>query len=142
MIPEQLDTIFIECSWPSGRADAELYGHLTPDYLVQELETLAVEVVKSRELDRKASFSHKTSSLPARKKLKRDTTSPDYLLGALRGLRVYVMHCKDDMYSLDKRPTHNVIMEQVTQLLTQKSFGVEILHAEQGMRIGERSHLA
>ncbi|KAJ3574557.1 hypothetical protein NP233_g1690 [Leucocoprinus birnbaumii] len=65
-IPNTLKAIFIECSWPSGRADDTLYGHLTPEHLVAELVALAKEVVKYR----KSEQALKTSPRPARKRQK------------------------------------------------------------------------
>ncbi|KAG8779863.1 3',5'-cyclic-nucleotide phosphodiesterase pde1 [Serendipita sp. 407] len=44
----QLDSIFIECSWPSSRSDNELFGHLNPQHLLQEMKTLARYVRKIR----------------------------------------------------------------------------------------------
>ena len=64
-IPNTLKVIFIECSWPSGRADDMLYGHLTPEYLVAELVALAKQVVKHRN-------SELAPRIPARKRQKLD----------------------------------------------------------------------
>jgi len=36
-----LRAIFIECSFPDGVPDSQLYGHLTPKHLTAELQTLA-----------------------------------------------------------------------------------------------------
>ena len=44
-----LDSIFIECSWPSSRKDNELYGHLNPQHLLQEMKSLAEDVVKCKQ---------------------------------------------------------------------------------------------
>ncbi|MFP4471285.1 MAG: MBL fold metallo-hydrolase [Bacteroidales bacterium] len=40
----RLHAIFIECSYPSDRPDAQLYGHLNPQWLARELGRLAGEV--------------------------------------------------------------------------------------------------
>jgi hypothetical protein len=45
---KMLDAIFIECSWPSTRKDAELYGHLNPQHLLHEMKVLASEVMQHR----------------------------------------------------------------------------------------------
>jgi cAMP phosphodiesterase len=37
---DQLKAIFIETSYPNGRADDLLFGHLTPDWLLKELNVL------------------------------------------------------------------------------------------------------
>jgi hypothetical protein len=49
IVAKQLDAVFIECSWPSGRSDATLFGHLTPEHVVQELKVLATEIVLTRQ---------------------------------------------------------------------------------------------
>jgi len=36
-----LQTIIIEVSYPNSQPDTQLYGHLTPKYLIQELHVLA-----------------------------------------------------------------------------------------------------
>lgn len=41
-----LDSIFIECSWPTTRGDKELYGHLNPQHLLHEMKVLASEVCR------------------------------------------------------------------------------------------------
>ena len=40
VIANQLKAIFIEVSYPNGRPDNLLFGHLTPAYLLQELRIL------------------------------------------------------------------------------------------------------
>ncbi|PVF96056.1 hypothetical protein CPB86DRAFT_807890 [Serendipita vermifera] len=47
---KMLDAIFIECSWPSTRKDAELYGHLNPQHLLHEMKALANEVAQHKPL--------------------------------------------------------------------------------------------
>ncbi|KAI1359892.1 cAMP phosphodiesterase class-II [Xylaria arbuscula] len=39
-----LAAIFIECSYDNSQSDDRLFGHLTPRYLIQELQTLAATV--------------------------------------------------------------------------------------------------
>lgn len=61
--------------------------------------------------------------------------SVEDLRGALDGLRVYVIHCKDGS-DADDTPMREVIVAQVRALVEAKGLGAEILAAEQGMRIG------
>ncbi|KAL1709961.1 cyclic-AMP phosphodiesterase [Schizophyllum commune] len=145
-----LSAIFIECSYPSGRPDNMLFGHLSPEHLTQELVTLAAEVVKTRreggstsDLSRTSSHSRtrsRTSSLsrlrPLRKKKKTNPIEREDWLGALKGLRVYITHCKADLDGAYDRPIHEVIASQVRQLVKKEGLGAEIIAAEQGMRIG------
>ena len=160
-----LSTLFIECSWPSGRPNELLYGHLNPEHLSAELEVLALEVAKVRGGNNNPTTGTvarpRSRSQPARKKRKKTPTpstpnrtrtptpafaiatdqtrphSPTKLRGALEGLRVYVMHCKDTMDCAPDKPIGRVIVEQVRALVIEKGLGAEILGAEQGMRIGE-----
>ena len=130
-IPDTLSSIFIECSWPSGREDETLYGHLTPEHLVDELTTLAGEVVKFR-----LSSQPQTRSRPARKRQKKNPPSIQDLRSALHGVRVFIMHCKDDVSGVHDRPVRDIIVEQVRDLVVARGLGADILGAVQGMHIG------
>ncbi|KAF7295251.1 hypothetical protein MIND_01064000 [Mycena indigotica] len=129
-IPATLQTIFIECSWPSSRSDDTLYGHLSPVHLVHELETLASEIVKVRNSTRTSSSLVR----PKRKKQRLDPAPVD-LRGSLTGLRVFVTHCKDTLNGAPDRPNQTLIMEEIKALLEPKELGVEIIAARQGMRV-------
>ncbi|KAJ7236721.1 cyclic-AMP phosphodiesterase [Mycena haematopus] len=133
-IPASLSTIFIECSWPSSRSDDMLYGHLKPEHLVHELEVLASEVVKVRN----AAQASGASPRPVRKKQRMNpsiASPPDDLRGALNGVRVFVIHCKDTLDGAPDRPNQTLIIQQIKALLEVKELGVEILAARQGMHI-------
>ncbi|KAJ7197234.1 cAMP phosphodiesterases class-II-domain-containing protein [Mycena pura] len=132
-IPASLSTIFIECSWPSSRSDDTLYGHLNPEHLVSELEVLATEVSKFRT----ATPGSSLSARPVRKKQRTNIIAsvPSDVRGALVGVRVYVIHCKDTLNGAPGRPNQTLIIEQIKALLERKELGVEVLAARQGMRI-------
>ncbi|KAI0747859.1 cAMP phosphodiesterases class-II-domain-containing protein [Daedaleopsis nitida] len=130
-IPDTLSAIFIECSWPSGREDKLLYGHLNPEHLVDELSALAVEVAGSRQRAHSRGQSN-----GARKKKRRNHDSLPSTQGVLTGLRVFIIHCKDDIQGTYDEPIHKVIAGQVRSLVEAKGFGAEILAVEQGMHIG------
>ncbi|KAG5645050.1 hypothetical protein DXG03_007229 [Asterophora parasitica] len=129
--PQKLSAIFIECSWPSGRRDDMLFGHLSPIHLVDELVALAGEVVKSRKGERGG-----VRARPLRKKQRKNPVSPEELLGALTGLRVYVMHCKDDLAGKSEVSMRDIIVPQVKALVEEKKLGAEIIAVEPGMHIG------
>jgi len=132
-IPEKLSTIFIECSWPSGRKDDLLFGHLNPEHLGQELGALAAEVVKCK------LAVHQTESRrrPARKKQRRNTLNTDELKDALLGVRIFIIHCKDDMNGDPNRPLRDVIVEQTRRIVEERGFGAKVLAAEQGSHISK-----
>lgn len=132
-IPETLSTIFIECSWPSGREDDLLFGHLTPEHLAGELTSLATEVVKYRQ----STMQSQVRKRPIRKRQKRNSLTPDELKDALAGVRVYVIHCKDDMNFTSERHIRDVIVEQVRQIVEEKGLGAKVLAVEQGAHISE-----
>ncbi|KAF9452864.1 cyclic-AMP phosphodiesterase [Macrolepiota fuliginosa MF-IS2] len=129
-VPETIKAVFIECSWPSGRSDDMLYGHLTPEHLVTELVVLAKEVVAYRK-----EKAPKVSVRPARKRQKINPIGGDELIDALKGLRVYVMHCKDDMTHDDDTLMRHLITKQVKELVKARKLGAIIECAEPGMRI-------
>lgn len=132
-IPETLSTIFIECSWPSGRRDDLLFGHLTPEHLVDELSALAMEIVKYRQ----TTTQDEGKKRPFRKRQKRGSLSPDDSKDALAGVTIYVMHCKDDMKNGSERHIREVIVEQVRLIVEERGLGARILAAEQGACISE-----
>jgi len=127
-IPHDISTIFIECSYQTGRPERELWGHLSPVHLVQELVTLATEVVIARKARKSRSGSR------PRKKQRKNSMSPDALHGALEGVKVYIMHCKEQFST--ERPINHVIGDQCRELLAPHQLGVELLTADQGMKIG------
>ncbi|KAF5386590.1 hypothetical protein D9615_001704 [Tricholomella constricta] len=129
-IPHKLSAIFIECSWPAGRSDDMLFGHLSPAHLVDELMALAGEVVKYRKGEQAG-----VRVRPLRKKQRKNPISPDELVGALDGLRVYVMHCKDDLAGDSDMPMRDIIVLQIGALVEEKKLGAEIIAVEQGMHI-------
>lgn len=123
-IPHVISTIFIECSYQAGRPDGQLWGHLSPVHLVQELVTLATEVVIARKERRSCSGSRPR---------KKQRMSPEALHGALEGVKVYIMHCKEQFAT--ERPINHVIGDQCRELLAPHQLGVELLTADQGMKI-------
>ncbi|KAJ2916824.1 hypothetical protein MD484_g3579, partial [Candolleomyces efflorescens] len=127
-IPETLRAIFIECSYPSGRPDSQLYGHLTPEYLLEELIVLATEVRKIRP----ASHSAELHTKHTRKRQRRIPTASD-IRNALDGLTVYLTHVKDA--PTGKTPMREIILEQVRSLVEAKGLGCTVLAAAQGMHI-------
>ncbi|KAJ4488326.1 cyclic-AMP phosphodiesterase [Lentinula aciculospora] len=131
MIPNTLSTIFIECSWPSGRPDDMLHGHLNPEHLRDELVALATEVYHSR---RSTSGG---ASRPQRKRQKRNPLSSNELRGLLSGVRVYIIHCKDQSSPVHGSSTQELIAGQVRSLVQAAELGAEILSANQGMHISQ-----
>lgn len=132
-IPLTLSTIFIECSWLSDTPDDELYGHLTPIHLVDELTALATEVIMTRKTRTK---DDDNETRPVRKKSKANPISPESLVGALDGVRIIIIHCKDGKQPAYSQPINQVIRDEVHKLVYAKGLGAEILAADQGMRLG------
>ncbi|KAF4614635.1 hypothetical protein D9613_002839 [Agrocybe pediades] len=128
-IPELLSAIFIECSWPSGRPDDLLFGHLTPEHLGDELVSLATEVVKFR----RAKQQNDSQRRPLRKRQKRN--SFDDIKNALAGVRIFVVHCKDDTTGKASQAMRTIIGEQVRRVVEEKGLGAEVLTVVQGTHI-------
>jgi 3',5'-cyclic-nucleotide phosphodiesterase len=150
-IPAALSAVFIECSWPSGRPDELLYGHLSPEHLVDELAALAEQVVSARAAaatkgsgsgsnnnnnNKKSTAADEAATVPKRKKRRRNRSADaPSAPPPLSGLRVYIMHCKEDLEQKYTRPICHVIRDQVEALVRARGLGAEVLTAEQGMRI-------
>lgn len=140
-IPGTLTAIFIECSWPSGREDKMLYGHLSPQHLVDELVVLAKETYRFNKLSEPKSngdHSEGTQNGPgtrSRKKKRLNSISLASLRGVLNGLPIYIMHCKGDVDGIYDRPINHIIADQVKELLEGKELGVQVIAVEQGMHI-------
>lgn len=135
-IPHTLHTIFIECSYPLGRQDNTLYGHLSPEHLSAELAVLAEEVVNvRRDLAEDDGPPHATRAQRARKRQRRNPVTAGELRSVLQGVRVYIIHCKEDMQLEYDRPMHEIIADQVRSLVDARGLGVEIIAATQGMHI-------
>ncbi|GAA5865068.1 hypothetical protein JCM3774_002121 [Rhodotorula dairenensis] len=75
----KLDTLFIECSYPSSQPRELLFGHLSPPFLMEELDVLA-ELVRTR----------RGSTATAA-----GLTGPDR---PLEGVKVVIIHIKDELY--------------------------------------------
>ena len=133
-VPHALGALFIECSWPAGRARDVLYGHLSPEHLADELGALALEVACTRQRQEQKQQQAQKQNGP-RKKKRRNTDSLPSVKGALEGLRVYIIHCKDDIEKKFDEPIHKVIADQVRELVDAKELGAEIIAVEQGMHI-------
>jgi len=148
LIPHALSALFIECSWPSGRPDERLFGHLSPEHLVDELVVLAAEVTAARLAKAVAEGSAApaaTGDVPSpeperrrkRRKCRRKMSAdpPPLPQGPLAGLRVYIIHCKEDLEGKYEKPISQVIRDQVDALVQAKGLGAEVLSADQGMTI-------
>ncbi|KAI0781212.1 cAMP phosphodiesterases class-II-domain-containing protein [Trametes elegans] len=140
-VPHALPALFVECSWPAGRPAPRLYGHLSPEHLAAELGVLAREVVAVRardEPDPGAASDGGTdgeSARARRRKRRRTSDAPVDVRGALAGLKVYIIHCKDDLDRAYDRPIHQVIAGQVRDLVEESELGAEVIAVEQGMLI-------
>lgn len=167
-----LDSIFIECSWPSTRKDTELYGHLNPQHLLQEMGVLASEVVRRADLLVSSSPSlasndpNPSTTEPVKKKRRRtlfgrqprhkgtDSSASDIpapassidlvdssrLVGALKGVKLYVMHFKAPMQAapgIENGKLSQHIASELRVLVDKEELGLEVIAMEQGMRIRE-----
>ncbi|PCH38699.1 hypothetical protein WOLCODRAFT_65555, partial [Wolfiporia cocos MD-104 SS10] len=139
-IPHVLNTIFIECSWPSGRADDSLYGHLNPEHLVQELKALAAEVASFRARPADGSPGTNKAWPECEAKPYKLDSEPGAVDGLLDGLRVYIIHCKDDIQGAYPQPINQVIAEQVRALVENQRLGCDVIAVEQGMKICTSPH--
>jgi cAMP phosphodiesterase len=142
IVAGSLSAIFLECSWPSGRPDLLLYGHLTPEHFTHELCVLASEVVRLSQHQNGGAEGPvrklRRASIPAilaRNRKRADApASPvmENIQGALAGIQIFVTHCKDDLEEKFDQPIQQVIAGQIRGLVEQARLGCEIVAVEQG----------
>lgn len=134
---KQLHTIFLECSWRNGRKDKELYGHLSPPHVLDEMRNLATEVVlATREQPPPSRFSFLWNLLGYGTQ-RPEVTLPDReLKGALEGVRLVVIHCKATSETFPPgKSIADVISAEVRELVKGVGLGLEVVAAKQGMTI-------
>jgi len=119
LVPDQLDSIFLECSWSMDRDDALLFGHLSPKHVLHELETFADEIICLK------ANNEDGSRTPKRQRQSRS--------GVLHGLTLYIIHCKAGFN--DVHDQTQLIAGQVKTLVQEQELGIEVIAAVQGMRI-------
>ncbi|KAG8901829.1 3',5'-cyclic-nucleotide phosphodiesterase pde1 [Tulasnella sp. 408] len=136
---KQLHTIFLECSWRNGRKDKELYGHLSPPHVLDEMRNLATEVVlAAREQPPPPSrFSFLWNLLGYGTPQPEVTLTSRELQGALQGVRLVVIHCKTTSETLpDGKSIADIISGEIRELVKGSGLGLEVMAAKQGMTIG------
>lgn len=189
-----LSHIFLECSYRNGRRAEELFGHLSPPHVRDEMRTLAREVVVVRRGGMSPTANGVFSSLPTasppptspgnghpptsggavgamgalfnRTRLRRKSTIsssapnlrsistsfshpshptlpplpitiPDSeLVGALNGVTLVIIHCKESMPPDDPvDDIRSLIRDEVAELLEPLELGLNVIVARQGMRM-------
>ncbi|KAK4053285.1 3',5'-cyclic-nucleotide phosphodiesterase pde1 [Microbotryomycetes sp. JL221] len=80
IVDRKLSVIFLECSYPTTQPTEKLWGHLSPPFMLEELETLAELVVKERR--GRGWQEDQATRLP------------------LKGVTVIIIHIKDDILPL------------------------------------------
>ncbi|KIO31091.1 hypothetical protein M407DRAFT_68457 [Tulasnella calospora MUT 4182] len=138
---KQLHTIFLECSWRNGRKNKELYGHLSPPHVLDEMRNLATEVVlAAREQPPPPSrFSFLWNLLGYGGTSETEAALPNReLQGALQGVRLVVIHCKATSETFpDGKSIADVISGEIRELVKGSGLGLEVMAAKQGLTIGE-----
>ncbi|CAE6409678.1 unnamed protein product [Rhizoctonia solani] len=146
----RLRALLIECSYPAGRPESQLFGHLSVEGLRKEIKVLADEVMKlqpGRVADERihGTGGRQTNGTgrPTRPPLKRkpssdlpyprtrslaklstpSLSSPPTPAGPLSGLRVIVTHCKEPPPGFDLLGAPSIADYIVGQL----KFGVKSL---------------
>lgn len=89
ILDRTLDTIFLECSYPSAQPRELLFGHLSPPFLMEELDVLADEVRK-----RQAAAAAAATRIGAQEEPDEGSEMPP----PLEGVTVVIMHIKDELY--------------------------------------------
>ncbi|TRM59421.1 cAMP phosphodiesterases class-II-domain-containing protein [Schizophyllum amplum] len=129
-IPTTLSTIFIECSWPPAVPTSSCLATSAPSTWSTSSSRSPPKSSKLGERRVAPRTGASASQEEEEEPIEREDRA-----GALKGLRVYITHCKADFDAAHDRPIHEVIAGQVRQLVKDEGLGVEIIAAEQGMRI-------
>jgi len=140
ILASHLNTIFLECSWQSGRPRELLFGHLSPVHVVEELSALAAEILLARAPHPPQVPAMLTSTLSFLGFRAISTTllpvPPKQLEGALQGLTLVIIHCKETPEPLPPgQKINDVIAQEVRQLVDTARLGIAVVAADQGMHI-------
>ncbi|CAE6477815.1 unnamed protein product [Rhizoctonia solani] len=150
----RLRTLLIECSYPAGRPESQLFGHLSVEGLRKEINVLAGEVAKLRprvaaEVQDGTAKLRTSLRRPLKRKASSDLARPrtrshiPTISGPLTGLRVIVTHCKEPPPGFDLQGAPSIadyIVRQLkygTESLGPDETGVEYVAAHQGDEFGE-----
>lgn len=136
-----LNTIFLECSYRSDRQTSELFGHLSPPHVLNELRSLATELVLVDEPVKpkpKPWFAFLWSFLGFHTPEPVRTLPDSELRGVLKGVRLVIIHCKASTAQFPEGQTvADVISTEVRELVDAAGLGVSVVAAKQGMKLGE-----
>ena len=157
IVTGKLGHIFLECSYRKGRNTEELFGHLSPEHVRDEMKTLAKEVTRVRR-DINTPTSNGSNSNGSRfsgdgvwsrtRRRRRSTAAspnpnplpppliiPDAgLRRVLDGLTLVVIHCKEPMPPDEPvDDIRGVIRDEIDDLLKPLDLGLNIIVARQGM---------
>ncbi|KAG8965744.1 3',5'-cyclic-nucleotide phosphodiesterase pde1 [Tulasnella sp. 419] len=130
-----LDTVFLECSWRSDRPTEELYGHLSPPFVLEELRNLAREIVEYRRRPRTRSiYSYFLEAIGLGSK---PPPVCDWeLRGVLQGVKLVVTHCKSSTECFpDGRHISEVISDEIREIVDEAELGVSVITARQGAKL-------
>lgn len=161
IITGKLGHVFLECSYRKGRKTEELFGHLSPEHVRDEMKTLAKEVVRiRRDIHMPTGNGRNGSSgnvngggVWSRTRRRRRSTVgsasantlpppliiPDAeLRGALDGVTLVVIHCKEPMPPDEPfDDIRGVIRDEIDDFLKPLDLGLNIIVARQGMCLSE-----
>lgn len=158
IVASRLGHIFLECSYRKGRNTDELFGHLSPEHVYDEMKMLAKEIIRIRRGTHTPTSNGSTGGgssggVWSRTRRKRRSTIggmtsdpnsnplpppliiPDAeLRGALDGLTLVVIHCKEPMPPDEPvDDIRGVIHDEIDDMLKPLDLGLNIIVARQGM---------
>lgn len=149
IVQRRLSHLFLECSYRAGRSVKELFGHLSPEHVVDEMKALAHEVIRARAPPAATSggiVAAATRNLRRRRRSTVASTAPGRLAdadlgGTLAGMTLVVIHCKESMPP--EEPCDDiraVICAEVEALLQPLALGIHVIVARQGMHLSKSPH--
>jgi cAMP phosphodiesterase len=145
MVAGLLKGLVIEVSYPSARPDMYLFGHLTPVYLIEELQVLAglVEDIKfnsqrSQQIGNgHTSITAKGGPRPASLRLGHRGTAGSPPLRKwnrpLKGLKVVIIHVKETLN--DGPSIYDTILRECEELNEKHGLGCEFVMGSSGQAV-------
>jgi len=140
---QELDTIFLECSWRSSRPTSSLFGHLSPPHILDELRALATEIKLLDNPGRdppprpRSFFSFFWQMLGYDVSDPPPKTLPNTALkGTLDGLKLVLIHFKASDTDLPQgNSIGDVISDEVRELVEASGLGISVITTRQGMKL-------
>lgn len=143
----KLKAIFMECSWDNSQADSELYGHMKPHFVMEELQVLANLVSPPPTKDENENENHSTTTGNTSPQIKVSNPFSDIsndsiqrergkrrkFVKPLEGITVVIIHMKE---KLDDGPgIRELVRAELMAMEENMELGCTFVVSEAGMSL-------